>query len=198
MKTSKPSLFVPKSKIYNLLYLAVGVLIAFGVCFPGDSFGAAAEEIDASVSVALKRFYKQVKGAEEFARNAKGLLIMPSVKKAAFIIGGEYGEGALRIGGKNVDYYNIISGSFGLQIGAEAKDIIIAFMTKDALTGFRASKGWEAGVDGNIALITVGAGERVDTRTVKDPIVGFVFDVKGLMADISLKGAKFTKLDKSE
>ena len=144
----------------------------------------------------MKRFYKQVKGAKEFARGAKGLLIMPNVKKAAFIIGGEYGEGALRIGGKTVGYYNIVSGSFGLQIGAEAKDIIIAFMTREALNGFRGSDGWEAGVDGNVALITIGAGERVDTRTIKDPIVGFVFDVKGLMADISLKGAKFTKLNK--
>jgi lipid-binding SYLF domain-containing protein len=121
---------------------------------------------------------------------------MPNVKKAAFIIGGEYGEGALRIGGKTAGYYNIVSGSFGLQIGAEAKDIVIAFMTREALDGFRASQGWEAGVDGNVALINIGAGERVDTRTIKDPIVGFVFDVKGLMADISLKGAKFTKLNK--
>ena len=80
--------------------------------------------------------------------------------------------------------------------GAESKDIVIAFMTREALDGFRASQGWEAGVDGNVALINIGAGERVDTRTIKDPIVGFVFDVKGLIADLSLKGAKFTKLNK--
>ena len=58
--------------------------------------------------------------------------------------------------------------------------IIIAFLTQEALDGFRVIWGWEAGVDGNVALITIGAGERVDTRTIKDPIVGFVFDVKGL------------------
>ena len=180
----------------NLWLLAGIVLLAASIGFAEKSYGAAAEEIDASVNVALKRFYSQVKGAKEFARGAKGLLIMPNVKKAAFIVGGEYGEGALRIGGKTVGYYNIVSGSFGLQIGAQAKDIIIAFMTREALNGFRASDGWEAGVDGNVALISIGAGERVDTRTVKDPIVAFVFDVKGLMADISLKGAKFTKLKK--
>jgi len=178
--------------------MAFLALLVSGIGFTENSFAAAAEEIDASANVTMKRFHKQVKGAETFVRSAKGLLIMPSVKKAAFIFGGEYGEGALRIGGKTVDYYNIVSGSFGLQIGAEAKDIIIAFMTKEALDQFRAGSGWEAGVDGNVALITIGAGERVDTRTLKDPILGFVFDVKGLMADISLKGAKFTKLDKSE
>jgi lipid-binding SYLF domain-containing protein len=180
----------------HALILAVGLLLSFGIGWVPASFGADAEVIDAKVNVALKRFYQQVDGAKEFADNAKGVLVMPGVVKAAFIIGGEYGEGALRISGKTADYYNIVSGSFGFQIGAEAKDIVIAFMTSEALQGFRAGKGWEAGVDGNVALITVGAGERVDTRTIKDPIVGFVFDVKGLMADISLKGAKFTKLNK--
>ena len=118
------------------------------------------------------------------------------VKKAAFIVGGEFGEGALRIGGKSDGYYRMISGSFGLQIGAQAKDIIIAFMTDEALMTFRESNGWEAGVDGNIALINMGGGERIDSTTIKSPIVGFVFDVKGLIADVSLKGAKFTELDK--
>ena len=188
--------FCLAGRYYHALILAVGVLSIWGICLVPASFGADAEVIDAKVNVALKRYYKQVDGAKEFAGNAEGLLIMPGVVKAAFIIGGEYGEGALRINGKTVDYYNIVSGSFGFQIGAEAKDIVIAFMTREALQGFRAGKGWEAGLDGNVALITVGAGERVDTRTIKDPIVGFVFDVKGLMADISLKGAKFTRLNK--
>ena len=188
----------PNGRVMNTFSLLIVALFAVGFGLAENSFAAAAEEIDASANVATRRFYKQVDGAEEFVRSAKGLLIMPGVKKAAFIIGGEYGEGALRIGGKTVDYYNIVSGSVGFQIGVEAKDIIIAFMTQEALDGFRASSGWEAGLDGNVALITIGAGERVDTRTIKDPIVGFVFDVKGLMADISFKGAKFTKLDKSK
>jgi lipid-binding SYLF domain-containing protein len=71
-------------------------------------------------------------------------------------------------------------------------------MTDEALKKFKASKGWEAGIDGNVALITVGAGERADTTTSNDPVVGFVFDAKGLIADISLKGAKFSKIDKQE
>ncbi|MGD8973556.1 MAG: YSC84-related protein, partial [Desulfobacterales bacterium] len=91
-----------------------------------------------------------------------------------------------------------ITGSVGLQIGGQAKDIIIAFMTQEALDKFRASKGWEAGVDGNVALVTIGAGESAISSMGKDPIVAFVFDVKGLIADMSIKGAKFNKLDKSK
>ncbi len=101
----------------------------------------------------------------------------------------------MRIGGKTVDYYSIVAGSIGFQIGGQAKDVIIAFMTGQALNKFRQSKGWEAGVDGSVALVTLGAGESAITAMGKEPIVAFVFDVKGLMADMSLKGAKFNKLD---
>jgi lipid-binding SYLF domain-containing protein len=175
------------------VFLLITVIIAF-LC--STSLAKTAKEIDASVDVAIERFYKQVGGAEEFVKASKGMLVMPNVVKGAFIIGGEYGEGALRIGEKTVDYYNTISGSIGLQIGGQAKDIILLFMTDEALNKFRKSEGWEAGVDGNVALINVGAGGRADTTTLKDPIVGFVFDAKGLIADISLKGAKFSKVDK--
>ncbi len=174
------------------------LIILFCAFLSSNLHAKTAKEIDASVDVAIERFYKQVEGAKELVKASKGILVMPNVKKGAFIIGGEYGQGALRVGGKSVDYYNTISGSIGLQIGGEAKDIILLFMTDEALKQFRASNGWEAGVDGNVALITIGAGGRADTRTLKDPIVGFVFDAKGLIADISLKGAKFSKVDKKE
>jgi lipid-binding SYLF domain-containing protein len=187
------------SSIKNKWSIRIFLLITvIGVFLSSNLYAKTAKEIDASVDVAMERFYQQVEGAKELAKASKGMLVMPNVVKGAFIIGGEYGEGALRVGGKSVDYYNLISGSIGFQIGGQSKDIILLFMTDDALKQFRASKGWEAGVDGNIAIINVGGGERADTRTLKDPIVGFVFDAKGLIADVSLKGAKFTKVDKKE
>jgi lipid-binding SYLF domain-containing protein len=191
----KAGVFKISGKLLQSIRLLLLVLL-ISALFSGNLFAKTAKEIDASVDVAIQRFYKQVPGAGEYVKAAKGMLVMPNVIKGAFIIGGEYGEGALRIGGKSVAYYNTISGSIGFQIGGESKDIILCFMTDAALNKFRASRGWEAGVDGNVALITVGAGERADTTTSQDPIVGFVFDAKGLIADISLKGAKFTKLDK--
>jgi lipid-binding SYLF domain-containing protein len=186
-----------KKSVISRQFMRLMLLIPLvSLILAGSAFAKTAEEIDASVNAALDRFYKQVAGAREFVKSAKGILVMPNVVKGAFIIGGEYGEGALRIDGKTVAYYNTISGSIGFQIGGESKDIILCFMTEKALEDFRASKGWEAGVDGNVALINIGAGERADTTTSKDPIVGFVFDAKGLIADLSLKGAKFTRLDK--
>ncbi len=155
-----------------------------------------AKEIDVSVDVALDRFKNEVPGANEFLKNAKGVLVIPNVIRIGFGLGGEYGEGALLIDGKTIDYYSVAAGSFGFQIGAQSKNIVIIFMDANALTGFRDSLGWRAGVDGSVALIDYGAGGSVDTKNIQHPIVGFVFGVKGLMVNLSLEGSKFTKLSK--
>ena len=188
----KPGTFISNRKFSIVLCLMLLAVFLFA----GQSFAKmSAKEVDASVDAAMERFHKQVKDASEVVQQAKGLLILPNVKKGALIVGGEYGQGAMRIGGKTVEYYSMMSGSVGLQIGGQAKDIIIAFMSNEALKKFRESKGWEAGVDGNVALASMGAGESAITAMHNQPIVAFVFDVKGLMADLSFKGAKFNKLD---
>ena len=192
MKTKQ---FIPALKSSKIMGLMILIVFLF-VGFAGQTFGGTAKEIDASVNAAMDRFYKNVKDAKEVVQRSKGMLIMPSVKKGALIVGGEYGQGALRIGGKTVGYYSMTSGSVGFQIGGQAKDVIFAFMSSEALKKFRDSKGWEAGVDGNVALITLGAGDSAISAMGKEPIVAFVFDVKGLMADMSIRGAKFNKLDK--
>ena len=157
---------------------------------------ADAKELDASVDAALDNFKKTVNGAPEFLAAAKGVLIFPKVYKAGFWIGGEYGEGALRIGGKTSDYYSMAAGSFGFQFGAQAKTVILVFLQEAALQGFRSSPGWEAGVNGSVALVDVGAGQTIDSTTFQQPIIGFILDQKGLMVNLSLEGTKFTKISK--
>jgi lipid-binding SYLF domain-containing protein len=130
----------PIKRNRNILLLITFLLVLPVICQSPAAYAATAKEIEVSVDVALERFHKDVKGATEFSKVAKGLLILPNVVKAGFLVGGEYGEGALRIGGKTVDYYNIAAGSFGLQIGAQKKDIIIAFMTDESLDKFRAER----------------------------------------------------------
>jgi len=129
-----------------------------------------------------------------FLASAKGVLIIPKVIQGEFFLGGQYGEGALRIGGKTVDYCSLAGGSFGSQIGAQQKDIMLVFMEEEALNKFSTSTGWQAGVDGTVAMATVGIEGSIDTTKIKDPIVGFVFGQKGLMAGVSISGSKFTKL----
>jgi len=195
IKSMKTRIFKTSGRSINVFFPIILTALVFTISSAATVYADKAKELDAKVDSALDRFYKNVKDGKEVASKADGLLVMPSVKKGALIVGGEYGRGALRIGGKTVGYYSMISGSVGFQIGGQAKDLIIAFMSGDALKKFRDSKGWQAGVDGNVALITVGAGESAITAAAKNPIAAFVFDVKGLMADMSLKGAKFNKLD---
>ena len=181
--------------------LTIITILAFmAACFmafqPDNTCAASAEEIDVSVDVALKNFRENVKGADEFLKSAKGVLVFPNVYKAGIGVGGEYGEGALRIGGKTADYYNTAAASIGFQLGAQKKTVVLVFMQDEALEKFRASSGWEAGVDGSVALITLGADGSIDTTKIKDPIVGFVFGQKGLMYNLTLEGSKYTKLKK--
>jgi len=155
---------------------------------------AGAKEIDIKVDGTLTKFREKITGGAEFLKKARAVLVFPDVVKAGFVIGGEYGKGALRHHGDTLGYYNIASASFGLQIGAQSYAIVMVFLTEEALAKFRNSKGWEAGVDGSVALAEWGTGKDINSQNFSDPIVGFVLDNKGLMAGISLEGSKITKI----
>lgn len=164
------------------------------IAFAGVSNAASAKEIDIKVTAALERFVEEVEGGETFLKEAKGLLVFPGVIKAGFGIGGEYGEGALRIGGKTVEYYSTAAASIGFQFGAQSKTVVLVFLKDEALAKFRESDGWKAGVDGSVALVEFGAGKDINTVNIKEPIVGFIFSNKGLMFNLTIEGSKFTKL----
>jgi lipid-binding SYLF domain-containing protein len=151
-------------------------------------------EIDTGVDAALTRLYRETPGSRELLQKAQGVLVFPNVLAAGAGIGGEYGEGVLRSGGQTVGYYQLTSGSIGLQLGAQSKAIIIAFMTQPAYQQFLNSSGWTAGADASVALLKTGAGGRVDTATVTAPVVGFVLTNAGLMFNLNLEGPKISKL----
>ena len=180
------------TKVLSLLAIVAAMLFSTPV------LAASAAELDSAANKALVVFKEDVNGADVFLNQAAGYLVFPRVIKVGVGIGGETGEGVLRVGGKTVDYYRTSAGSFGFQLGAQAKSIVIAFMTPESLEKFRNSSGWKAGVDGSIALIDMGGGKTIDTDNIKDPVVGFVYGSAGLMFNLTLEGSKFSKLDKSE
>lgn len=178
-------------------FIAILAVAVSAVFFSASNASAwSASEIDSGVDRALSRFYDEVKSGKQLAGDAKGVLVFPAVFKAGIGLGGEYGEGALRVKGKTVDYYNTAAASLGFQLGAQKKSILILFMTDDALKGFQSSSGWKAGVDASVAVVTVGAGGEMDTAKLKEPVLGFIFGQKGLMYNLSLEGTKVTKLSK--
>ena len=185
------------STIRFSLPIFFAVLIAsLNLSFSSAVNAASAEEINIGVVETMKRFKTDISGGQEFLNKAKGILIFPTIYKAGFGIGGEYGEGVLQVAGKTIAYYNTAAASIGFQIGAQSKSVVIIFMTNDALKHFQSSKGWKAGVDGSVAVIEWGVGEDINTIDIEDPIVGFVFSNKGLMYNLTLEGSKFTKIEK--
>ncbi len=182
-------------KLKNTLYkLAFIIVASFSII--QMSFADSSEEIEIGVDTTLGRFTKEISGSEKYLEKAQGVLVFPSVIKAGLVVGGEYGEGALRVDGKTVEYYSTVAASLGLQAGAQSKSLVLVFLTEKALTNFRSSEGWKAGVDGSIAIIKWGAGENINNLDTTDPIAGFVFNNKGLMYNLTLEGSRFSKLVK--
>ena len=179
----------------NKLLRPIAILATLMVA--ATAVAASADKLNREADKTLQVFNEEVSGADVFLSQAAGYLVFPRVLKAGIGIGAETGEGVLRVGGSTVAYYRTSSGSIGLQLGAQAKSIVIAFMTREALNKFRNSSGWKVGVDGSVALIDVGVGKTIDTDNIRDPVVGFIFGSKGLMYNLTLEGSKFSKLDKS-
>ena len=168
---------------------------AFALAAAPRASHAGAAELEAEANETLHSFVRQVAGARELANKAAGILVFPSVVKAGIGIGGEYGEGILLDQQKVQGYYNIISASFGFQLGVQERSVIIMFMTQDALNQFDRTAGWKVGVDGSVAIITVGIGGSIDTDKVTQPVIGFIIDQKGLMYNLTLEGSKISRIN---
>jgi len=152
------------------------------------------QAIDANVDGALSRLYAQDPSSRELVAKARGVLVFPSIVSAGFVVGGSYGQGALRTRGSTQRYYSTAAGSVGLLAGAESKSVYILFMTQEALDKFRASEGWTVGADASVTVVNVGASAQVDNKTAQQAIMAYVLTNGGLMANLSLEGTKVTPL----
>ena len=176
------------SKFFSLLTLTLPLILSTGLS------AKSIVEIDAAIESSLNRFTEEIQGAESYLEGARGILVIPRMWKAGVLLGFEFGEGALIVDGIKIQYYKALTTSVGLQVGVGSKDLIIIFFDDTAMDNFLYSSGWEVGVDGAVALFSMGAAGAVDSITFKDPIVGFVFGQKGLIAGVSIEGTKFTKI----
>ena len=171
----------------------LSLLTALTIAFSSYAMAEAAPVIDAKVDVALTQFEKE-KGATDFLAKAYAVLVFPSVVKGGFGIGGEYGEGALRVDGNTTAYYNITSASFGFQFGLQKTSYVFAFKNKEILDNFMKSNGWEAGVDGSVTVAKWGAGKDISSISFEKPIYAFVFGSKGFMYNLTFEGTKFSRI----
>ena len=179
---------------YFTKYFFLSLFLFITVNFTETTSARNSNEIDAAIESALVRFNDEVQGSQGYLDGSRGVLVIPRMIKAGVVLGMEYGEGALIVDDIKVQYYRAFSTSLGIQLGVGAKDLVILFFDDEAMDDFLYSSGWQAGVDGAVALWNMGTGGSIDTTESQDPIVGFVFGHKGLIAGVSLEGTKFTKI----
>lgn len=161
---------------------------------PTLALAVSASEINAKVNTALAKLYKTEPGAKTLADKARGVLCFPDIVKGGFIVAGQYGDGALRKGGKTVAYYRSLAASVGFQAGAEAFSYALMFMDNDSLAWLDKSDGWEIGTGPTITVLDMGFSKNFSSTTLQKGVYAFIYGQKGLMGGISLQGTKITKI----
>ncbi len=176
-------------------FLLAAWLVIAGALIANPSFATTAVEIDSNVDAALASLHQQNPKARELGQSAKGVLVFPKIIKGGLIlVGGQGGEGALRVNGKTAGYYSSVAVSYGLQLGVQWFGYAMFFRTDKAHSYLDSSDGWEVGVGPSIVAVDKGAAAGFSSTSLKDDIYVFFFDQKGLMAGLGLQGTKITKI----
>jgi len=176
--------------------LLVALAVAMPVALPSPAFAASKSELNASSKQALEKLVAEVPAAAAMKSRAVAILVFPSITKAGFMIGGQYGDGVLWQGGKPVGYYNTSGASYGLQAGAQKYGYAMFFMKKKALDALNSAQGFEVGVGPSVVVVDQGMGKSMTTNTMNDDCYAFIFSQQGLMAGIGIQGNKITRLKK--
>jgi lipid-binding SYLF domain-containing protein len=160
------------------------------------ALAASAAEINRDANAVLAKLYEKHPDAKKLASRAKAILVFPTILKAGFMFGAQYGDGVLRKGNKSVGYYNTVAVSYGWQAGAQAFGYALFFMNDSALSYLDKSEGFEVGVGPSVVVLDEGMGKAMTTSTVTQDIYALIFDQKGLMAGAGVQGSKISKIDK--
>jgi lipid-binding SYLF domain-containing protein len=177
--------------------IAAALAAAFAIQFAFSNVATAAstaEELNQDAEQALQKLYRSEPAAEQISRVAKAVLVFPNIVKAGFVFGGSYGEGVLFKKGYENAYYNSVSGSWGLQAGAQSYGYALFLMNDKALKYLDRSDGWEIGVGPTVVVVDKGVAKNLSTTTLKDDAYAFIFDQQGLMAGIALEGSKISRI----
>lgn len=179
-------------RIFMAMLFAIATTFAVGTVNRADA--ATAQDLNTESNLALQKLYKANPTAEKIGHQAQAILIFPSIVKAGLVFGGAYGEGVLEKSGKVVNYYNTVTGSWGLQAGAQSYGYVVFLMNQKAVKYLEDSAGLEIGVGPTVVIVDEGAAKNLSTSTLKDDAYAFIFDQQGLMVGVSIEGTKISKI----
>lgn len=180
----------------HFLAFIVATLAVVTTSVMSQAGAATAEDLDRDSLQALQTLYKAEPVAETLAKSAKAVLVFPNIVKAGLVFGGSYGEGVLLKGSKVVDYYNSVTGSWGLQLGAQSYGYAVFLMTDKAVRYIEDTKGWEVGVGPTVVVVDEGVAKNLSSSSLKDDAYAFIFSQQGLMAGVSIEGTKISRIDR--
>jgi len=136
---------------------------------------------------------------DDLMSRARAVAVIPHVVKGAFGIGGRYGKGLVSQRMANgrwstPAYIEIGGGSFGLQLGVEATDVVLVFTNDEGVKGLMKGK-VQLGADASVAAGPVGRKAAVSTDATLKSAIWSYSRSKGLFAGVSLDGAAVTMDD---
>jgi len=179
-----------------MITVVLSIILAFSMQASMAIAGESAEvaQIDREVDSALMKFFENTPEADIFRKEAKSILVFPNIVKGGFMLGAQYGKGALRKHGEKAGYYSTVAASYGLQAGVQTFGYVMFFMNEKALTYLDESEGWEVGVGPSIVVMDKGMGKSLTTTTGRSDVYAFIFDQQGLMAGLGLQGSKISRI----
>jgi lipid-binding SYLF domain-containing protein len=184
-------------KYFRLTIILLALAFAAGTFnSPNPARAASAAEITRDSNKALGILYGKSPKAKDLGEKAKGILVFPGIVKGGFMVGGQFGEGALIKEGKTAGYYNTVQVSYGFQAGMQKYGYALFLMTDSAMKWIDRSDGWEIGTGPSIVVMDTGAASSATTTTLQSEIYAFFFDQKGLMGGLGLQGTKITRINK--
>lgn len=180
----------------TLIAGAMALATALSLSFASSAQAASAEDLNRDSAQALRHLTETNRTANDVARNARAVLIFPNIVKAGLVFGGAYGEGTMMKGRRVVDYYNSVSGSWGLQAGAQSYGYVVFLMNDKAIDYVEKTDGWEIGVGPTVVIVDEGVAKNLSTSTLKDDAYAFIFNQQGLMAGVSIEGTKISRINR--
>jgi lipid-binding SYLF domain-containing protein len=187
--------FMITSKInWSVFTWAMAITVAFSLTSISGAYAATSEDLDKDANQALQTLYKTNPLAKDLSSRAKAVLVFPNIVKAGLIFGGSYGEGVFLKNSKSIDYYNSVTGSWGLQAGAQSYGYAVFLMKDSAVKHLEASHGWEIGVGPTVVVVTEGVAKNLSSSTMQDDAYAFIFDQQGLMLGLSIQGTKISRI----
>ena len=183
---------------FSLLALAGGLMsqCAHEPVTRANAANASGRQIASDSRAALRDLYAQNPSARRLGKSASGILVFPHIMKGGFVVGAEGGNGALFGSDGGVKgFYQTAGASWGLQAGVQKYGYALFLMNSREVANLNQAAGWDVGSSPSLVVVDRGVAAELTAKSVDRGSYAYIFDQRGLMGGISLKGTKITRIN---